>query len=486
MIINEPDRLPGDLGNDLFQLACEKHLPEMESLLRSMAEEYFPKLACHTACNTKTYGPNISFVPEMFLPPYSVSSVGPKQAFFNVNSIRKDFPILKETINGNPLIWFDNAATTQKPRKVIERIRYFYEHENSNVHRAAHTLAAKTTDAYEGAREKTASFLNAASPDEIIFLRGTTEAINLVAQTYGVQSLSEGDEVIVSLLEHHANLVPWQIVCQKTGAKLRAIPVDDGGQLILEEYEKLLNSKTKIVAVTHVSNVLGTITPVKEIIQMAHSFGAKVLVDGAQAAAHLKVDVQTLDCDFYAFSSHKLYGPTGVGVLYGKSEHLESMPPYQGGGNMKSDVTLERTVYKDPPHRFEAGTGNIADVIALESAIDYVQCIGLDSISQYEHELLEYAREEARRIPGLTLLGNAEDRIGVLSFHLHGMDSEKVGRALDQEGIAVRTGHHCAQPTVRRFGLEGTVRASFALYNTHEEIDFFIRVLYRLARDKSK
>ncbi len=336
------------------------------------------------------------------------------------------------TINGRRLIWFDNAATTQKPRCVIERLRHFYEHENSNVHRTAHTLAARATEAYERAREKAAALLHAGSAGEIVFVRGTTEAINLVAQSYGMETLSEGDEVVVSLLEHHANIIPWQLVCQATGAVLRIIPVDESGRILLDEYRKILNKKTKIVSFTHVSNALGTIAPAAEMVRLAHGYGAKVLVDGAQAAAHMKVDVQALDCDFYAFSGHKLYGPTGIGVLYGKASLLEGMRPYQGGGNMISDVTFERTRYKSPPHRFEAGTGSIADAVALGSAIDYVTRIGLDAIYTYERALLRYASSAVRRVPGLALLGDADQKAAILSFVLEGYDCEEVGKRLNE------------------------------------------------------
>ncbi|MCX7774173.1 MAG: cysteine desulfurase, partial [Clostridia bacterium] len=352
-------------------------------------------------------------------------------------------------------------------------------------HRAAHTLAARTTNAYEGARQKIASFIHAARTEEIVFVRGTTEAINLVAHSYGMQNLKEGDEVLVTLLEHHANIVPWQMVCARTGARLKAVPVDEKGQIILSEYERLLSSRTKLVALTHVSNTLGTIAPVEDMIRMAKRFGAKTLVDGAQAVAHLKADVQALDCDFYAFSGHKALGPTGIGVLYGKIELLEAMLPYQGGGNMISDVTLEQTRYKEPPHRFEAGTGSIADAVGLGAAIDYIQAIGIDAISRYEHELLGYAEEAMLKVPDIRLVGQAAQKAGILSFLLKGHSPEEVGRALDHEGIAVRTGHHCSQPVLRRFGLESTVRASLALYNTRKEIDFFVSVLSNLTHGRS-
>lgn len=417
---------------------------------------------------------NLSFSP--IIVPKANSGI----SSFDVNSVRKDFPILTEKVNGKNLIWFDNAATTQKPKSVIDRISYFYNHENSNVHRAAHTLAARTTDAYEGAREKIGSFLNASSAEEIVLVRGTTEAINLIAQTYGKANVGKDDEIIVSWLEHHANIVPWQMLCAETGAKLRVIPVDNNGQVILSEYEKLFSPKTKIVSFTHVSNALGTITPVQEMVSMAHRHGAAVIVDGAQAVSHIKVDVQTLDCDFYVFSGHKIFGPTGIGVIYGKSEILKNMPPYQGGGNMIANVTFEKTVYENPPHRFEAGTGNIADAVGLGAAIDYVTNLGMDNIFRYEHYLLEYGMEALKSIPGLSLIGTAKEKTSVLSFVIKGFSTEEIGKALSDEGIAVRAGHHCAQPILRRFGLDSTVRPSVAFYNTTSEIDEMVTVLKKL------
>lgn len=401
---------------------------------------------------------------------------------FDVKSIRKDFPILTEKVNGKNLVWFDNAATTQKPKSVIERLTNFYQHENSNIHRAAHTLAARATDAYEEARDKVKRFLNAPSSKEIVFVRGATEAINLVAQSWGKYNLQKDDEVIVSLLEHHANIVPWQMICFETGAKLRVIPVDETGQILLHEYEKLLNPKTKLVAVTHVSNTLGTVTPVREIVKIAHRHGAKVLIDGAQAVSHIKVDVQALDCDFYAFSGHKIFAPTGIGVLYGKSELLNVMQPYQGGGNMIADVTFEKTVYKDSPDRFEAGTGNIADAVGLGAAIDYVNSIGIENINKYENSLLEYGMNSLQCVPDLRLIGTAKEKASVISFVIDGFTTEEIGKALSEEGIAVRAGHHCAQPILRSFGLEATVRASLAFYNTYEEIDILTSVLCKLKK----
>lgn len=401
---------------------------------------------------------------------------------FPVHAVRRDFPILSEKVNGKDLIWLDNAATTQKPAAVINRISQYYLHENSNIHRGAHTLAARATDAYEEARSKVCKFIHASSPREIVFVRGTTEAINLVANTYGKQTLQPEDEILVSCLEHHANIVPWQMISEETDAKLRVIPIDDHGQIQLDEYEKMLNPKTKLVCVAHVSNVLGTITPIAQMTKMAHAHGAKILVDGAQAVSHLAVDVTDCDYDFYVFSGHKLYGPTGIGVLYAKENLLKEMPPYQGGGNMIQDVTFESTQYKVAPDRFEAGTGNIADAVGLGAAIDYVESIGMEHICRYEHSLLEHSMEALHKIQGLTFLGTAEDKTSVISFIIDGLSNDKIGNALSKEGIAVRTGHHCAQPVLRRFGMETSVRPSLAFYNTKEEIDEMVRVLIRLKK----
>ena len=400
---------------------------------------------------------------------------------FDVNAIRRDFPILQERVNGKQLIWFDNAATTHKPQAVIDRLAYFYAHENSNIHRAAHALAGRATEAYEHARDTVRRFIGAASPDEIVFVRGTTEAINLIAKTWGVQNVGEGDEIVVSHLEHHANIVPWQQLAAQKGAKLRVIPVDDSGQVLLDEYRKLLSDRTKIVSVTQVSNALGTVVPVKEIVELAHRAGAKALVDGAQSISHLRVDVQALDADFFVFSGHKIYGPTGIGVVYGKRAILDDMPPWQGGGNMIADVTFERTVFQPPPNRFEAGTGNIADAVGLGAALDYVSRVGIEHIARYEHDLLAYATSVLAPVPGVRLVGTARDKASVLSFVLKGYETEEVGRALNEEGIAVRSGHHCAQPILRRFGLEATVRPSLAFYNTCDEVDALVRVVRRLA-----
>ena len=419
-------------------------------------------------------------ISEFQIVPLAQSSAG----HFDVKAVRRDFPILSEKVNGKDLIWFDNAATTQRPKSVIDRITYFYEHENSNVHRGAHTLAARATDAYEAAREKVAKFLNAPSASDIVFVRGTTEAINLIAHSWGKFNIGKDDEIVISWLEHHANIVPWQILCAQTGAKLRVVPVNEHGEFLLDEYQKLLSSKTKLVSITHVSNALGTVTPIKEIISIAHRYGAKVLIDGAQGISHLKVDVQALDSDFYVFSGHKIFGPTGIGAIYGKKEILAGMQPYQGGGNMIADVTFEKTVYQDAPNRFEAGTGNIADAVGLGAAIDYVNSLGIENINRYEHELLEYGTKALLTIPGVRIIGTAKEKASVLSFVLDGFTTEEVGKALAEEGIAVRFGHHCAQPILRRFGLESTVRPSLAFYNTTEEIDFLVSVVKKLKANK--
>ena len=426
------------------------------------------------------------FQPVLQAAAYSrgLPDLGLSRGLFDVDSIRRDFPILREEVNGRPLIWLDNAATTQKPQAVIDRLSYFYEHENSNIHRAAHELAARATDAYEDAREKVREFLNAGTTQEIVFVRGATEAINLVAQGWGRRHIQAGDEIVVSQIEHHANIVPWQMLCSEKGARLRVIPVDDDGQILLDEYEKLLNSKTKLVSVTQVSNALGTITPAKQIVEMAHRYGAKALVDGAQAVSHMRVDVQSLDCDFYVFSGHKVFAPTGIGVLFGKADVLADTPPWQGGGNMIVDVTFEKTIYQPPPMRFEAGTGNIADAVGLGAAIDYLNHIGMENIERYEHDLLVYATRQMLTIPKLRLIGTAKEKAGVLSFVLDGFKTEEVGVALNKEGIAVRSGHHCAQPTLRRYGLETTVRPSLALYNTCGEIDVMVDALRRLTHSR--
>jgi cysteine desulfurase/selenocysteine lyase len=403
---------------------------------------------------------------------------------FDINLVRRDFPILNEQVNGRPLIWFDNAATTQKPQVVIDRISYFYQHENSNIHRAAHELAARATDAYEEARESVRRFINAPSSDNVIFVRGTTEAINLVAKSWGKKHLGEGYEILISHLEHHANIVPWQQLCQETGANLKVAPVDDTGQILLDEYQKLVTSRTKLVSFTQVSNALGTVTPAAEMIQIAHQAGARVLLDGAQSVSHMRVDVQALNPDFFVFSGHKVFGPTGIGALYGKADVLKDMPVWQGGGNMIQDVTFEKTVYHEAPNKFEAGTGNIADAVGLGAALEYVERIGIENIARYEHELLVYAIAALEKVPGLHLFGTAKEKASVLSFNLDGYKSEEVGAALNEQGIAVRSGHHCAQPILRRFGQETTVRPSLAFYNTYAEIDVLCNALHRLASAK--
>jgi cysteine desulfurase/selenocysteine lyase len=414
-----------------------------------------------------------------------LGDLGLSSASFDVETIRRDFPILREQVNGRPLIWLDNGATTQKPQSVIDRLSYFYEHENSNVHRAAHELAARATDAYESAREKTRRFLNAGAAREIVFVRGATEAINLVAQSWGRRNIQKDDEIVITWMEHHANIVPWQMLCAEKGAKLRVAPVDDSGQVLLDEYEKLLGPKTRLVSITHVSNALGTILPVTGMVAAAHRHGARVLVDGAQAVAHTRVDVQAIDCDFYVFSGHKVFAPTGIGVVYGKSEVLDQMPPWQGGGNMIQDVTFEKTLYQPPPARFEAGTGNIADAVGLGAAIDYVDRVGLANISRHEQMLLTYSTALLLKIPGLRIIGTAKEKAGVLSLVLDGFRTEEIGDYLNRKGIAVRAGHHCAQPILRRFGLESTVRATFALYNTCEEVDALVAALWDLRQGRN-
>ncbi|MEB4209479.1 family 2A encapsulin nanocompartment cargo protein cysteine desulfurase [Mycobacterium sp. 94-17] len=400
---------------------------------------------------------------------------------FDVNAIRADFPILKETVNGKPLIWFDNAATTQKPQVVIDRLVRFYTHENSNIHRAAHELAARATDAYEEARDTVADFIGAPSPENIVFVRGTTEAINLVAHAWGGKHLQPGDEIVITHLEHHANIVPWQLISQKTGAILKVAPIDDAGNLLLGEFEQLLGPRTKLVSASQVSNALGTVVPVDKIVELGHRYGAKVLIDGAQSIQHIPLDVAELGADFFVFSGHKIYGPTGIGALYGTEEALTETPPWQGGGHMIADVTIERSLYQGPPTKFEAGTGNIADAVGLTEALRYVQRLGVERVAAYEHALLEYATPRLADIPGVRLVGTAEEKASVLSFVLEGHEPLEVGKALNAEGIAVRAGHHCAQPALRRLGLEATVRPSFAFYNTFEEIDVFLRAVRRIA-----
>ncbi|MGB7759072.1 MAG: cysteine desulfurase [Bryobacteraceae bacterium] len=392
-------------------------------------------------------------------------------AGFDVERIREDFPVLKQTIHGKPLVYLDNAATAQKPYAVIEAIRGFYEVDCANIHRGVHELSQRSTAAYEATRAKMKRFLNARSKSELIFVRGATDGINLVASSWGHRNVREGDEIVISAMEHHSNIVPWQMLCDSAGATLRVIPIDDRGELILEDYARLLNPRTRMVAVTHVSNALGTINPVKEIIAMAHRAGALALIDGAQAAPHVKVDVQALDADFYALSGHKMVGPTGIGILYGKSKLLNAMPPYQGGGDMIKTVTFEKTTYADLPYKFEAGTPHIAGGIGLGAAVDYLNHIGLERIAAYEHELLVYGTQALEEIPGLRMIGTAREKAAVLSFVIEGIHPHDIGTVLDRLGIAVRTGHHCAQPVMDRFGVPATTRASLAFYNTTREID---------------
>ncbi|MCF0063683.1 cysteine desulfurase [Dyadobacter chenwenxiniae] len=400
----------------------------------------------------------------------------------DIASIRNDFPILNEIVNGKQLVYFDNAATTQKPRLVLDALSGYYEHYNANIHRGIHHLAEKATSAFEQSRRRLQAFINAPLSEEIIFTYGTTDGINLVASSYGRTFLKAGDEVIISTMEHHSNIVPWQMLCEEKGCILKVIPINDEGELLMDEYEKLLTERTKFVSVVHVSNSLGTINPVKEIIAKAHAVGAKVLLDGAQASSHLHLDVQDLDCDFYSLSLHKIYGPTGMGILYGKKELLDAMPPYRGGGEMIKEVTFEKTTYNELPYKFEAGTPNIADVVAAKFALDYVDTLGKSNIAVHEHRLLEYATEAVKEIPGLRIIGQAKEKVSVLSFVIDGIHHQDIGVLLDQQGIAVRTGHHCTQPLMRRFNITGTSRASFAVYNTIEEIDLLIQGLHKVKR----
>jgi len=398
---------------------------------------------------------------------------------FDPDDVRKDFPILGQRVHGKPLVYLDNAATTQKPQAVLDALNYYYRAGNANVHRGIHLLSERATTQYEGARAKVKHFINASHNDEIIFVRGTTEAINLVAQTYGRKSVKAGDEIVISTMEHHSNIVPWQILCEESGAMLRVIPINDAGELVIDEYKKILTERTRIVAITHVSNALGTINPVKEMAELAHQWGAVVVVDGAQAVPHMAVDVKELACDFYAFSGHKLFGPTGVGVLYGRAALLEAMPPYQTGGSMINSVSFERTTYSAPPQKFEAGTPNIAGVIGLGAAIDYVSEIGMEAISRYEHELLMHATEALSAIKEVRIIGDARKKACLISFVLAGVHPHDVGTILDHEGVATRSGHHCAMPLMARLGLPATVRASLAFYNTKEEAEALARAVLR-------
>ena len=400
----------------------------------------------------------------------------------DITSIRNDFPILNEVVNGKQLVYFDNAATTQKPRMVLDALSGYYEHYNANIHRGIHHLAEKATAAFEDSRRRLQAFINAPLSEEVIFTYGTTDAINLVAQTYGRKFLKEGDEIIISTMEHHSNIVPWQMLCEEKGCILKVIPINDDGEILMDEYEKLLNERTKFVSVVHVSNALGTINPVKEIIAKAHEVGAKVMIDGAQASSHLLIDVQDLDCDFYGLSLHKIYGTTGMGILYGKKELLDAMPPYRGGGEMIKEVTFAKTTYNELPYKFEAGTPNIADVVAAKFALDYVDLLGKENIASHENDLLEYGTQALKEIEGLRIIGNAKEKVSVISFVMDGIHHQDIGVLLDQQGIAVRTGHHCTQPLMQRFGITGTTRASFAVYNSIDEVDLLIKGLHKVKK----
>ncbi len=392
---------------------------------------------------------------------------------------RADFPVLQMKVHGKPLVYLDNAATTQKPQSVLDALDQYYREYNANVHRGVHALSQRATDAYEAARTKVQHLINAASTNEIVFVRGTTEAINLVAQSYGRSRFKVGDEIVLSRIEHHSNIVPWQILCQQTGARLRIIPVDDNGDLQMDAFDGLLNERTRLVAVTHISNSLGTVTPIRDIIERAHARNVPVLVDGAQAIAHVPVDVQALDCDFYAFSGHKLYGPTGIGVLYGKAALLDAMPPYQGGGEMILSVSFEGTTYNTVPFKFEAGTPDISGAVGLGAAVDYVMGIGFDALVAHEKALLDYATPLVAAIPGLRIVGNAREKTGILSFVIEGIHPHDIGTILDREGVAVRTGHHCNMPVMERYSIAGTARASFALYNTRHEVDALVAAIHK-------
>jgi len=463
MNINRPEDLGGRSLNIISQLANDLYREEVSPGMIEDREYYF-------------------------LPGYQSSPVQ-KQAFvpgyksgLDVYSIRKDFPILQRRINGRPLVWLDNAATTQKPLCVMNALNRYYSEYNSNIHRGAHTLAKLATNAYESARDKVRGFIGASSTDEIIFVRGTTEAVNLVAESFGGMTVNEGDEIILTMMEHHSNIVPWQKLQQEKGAVIKVVPINDCGEIIMGEYEKLLTPRTRIVSVAHVSNVLGTINSVKLMIEMAHKHGAHVVVDGAQSVPHVKVDVSELDADFYAFSGHKVYGPTGIGVLYGKKALLEAMPPWQRGGGMIRDVSFSDTIYNSVPYKFEAGTGNIADAIGLGSAIDYIQKIGIENVERHEKELTVYAMERLCQVPGVHIIGTALNKISVISFIIDRVPPDKAAQILNQDGIAVRSGHHCAQPVLRRYGLCSSVRASLGIYNTREEVDCLVNSVLKIAK----
>ncbi|GHV07846.1 hypothetical protein AGMMS50229_15320 [Campylobacterota bacterium] len=460
-----------------------------EDRLTELAQSFFPELYGRSVTPLESsagYSPKLAQVGDPIGESRTIvasrqtapqTATGVSVGARSLDSIRADFPILSETINGYPLVWLDNAATTQRPTAVTERVKYYYEHENSNVHRGAHTLAARSTDAYEDARKKVAGFIGAPSTKNIVFTRGTTEAINLAAQAIAKPHLKAGDEIILTLLEHHANIVPWQMIAQELGLILRVAPIDSTGQIIISEYERLFTPRTRFVATAHVANALGTIAPVAEMARIAHAHGAKILVDGAQSVSHMPVNVQELGADIFVFSGHKVFAPFGIGALYGTDEILEAAAPYQGGGNMIADVSFEKTIYQKAPAKFEAGTGSIADAVGLGAAIDYVSAIGMANIASWEHSLLDYATRELSQIRGLHLIGTAAAKASVLSFVLDGHETVAVGERLNDYGIAVRAGHHCAQPVLRSFGLEGTVRPSLAFYNTIDEVDRLVKIL---------
>jgi cysteine desulfurase/selenocysteine lyase len=459
------------LANGMFQDAAE-YPPRADAGANTGSAEQKTRWPASAAHDPIPY-----FMREVKPPPASATAKGE----FDVESIRRDFPILRRKVHGKPLIWLDNGATTQKPQAVIDRLVWFYEHENSNVHRGAHTLAAEATDAYEGARGKVAAFLGAALPEEIVFVRGTTEGINLIANVCGEKLLGLGDEILLTEAEHHANIVPWQFVAQKTGAVLRVAPLDDSGEIILEEFDRLLGPRTRIVSMTHVSNALGSVMPVHEMTRMAKRRGAVVVIDGAQGVPHRKVDVLDIGCDFYVFSGHKLFAPTGIGAVYGRKELWEKLSPWQGGGSMITQVTFEKSSFAGLPNKFEAGTGSLASAVGLGAAIDYVTGIGLEAIERYETELVDYAVNEIRRVKGVRIIGMPRDRAGVISFVLEGMPVREIGMLLDAEGLAVRAGHHCAQPILARYGLDATVRPAFAFYNTKNEADALVKALHRIS-----
>ena len=473
-------------SNESYPFGEPRCLENHESLVSSSAatqneNAYEPVVGHSTASPFYFIREPESFVPTTLAGGTTRAARSPLH--FDVESVRRDFPALHQKVNGKPLIWFDNAATTHKPQSVIDATSQFYGRDNSNIHRAAHALAARSTDLFEGGREKVRQFIGAADTKEIVFVRGTTEAINLVAQTFGRANIGAGDEIVLTTMEHHANIVPWQMLAQEKGAIIRVAPINDRGELILEQFASLLSSRTKLVSITQVANALGTVNPVHEVIALAHGYGIPVLVDGAQSTPHMPVNVQALDADFFVFSGHKIFGPTGIGVLYGKAALLEAMPAWQGGGNMISDVTFAKTSYHGIPAKFEAGTPDIAGVVGLGAAIDYLMSLGLPAIAAYEHELLEYATPLLASIPGLRPVGTAINKASVLSFVIDGIPSEDIGKHLDKHGIAVRSGHHCAQPSLRRFGLENAVRPSLAFYNTRAEIDTLIRALRLLNRN---